>query len=50
MQNKDKKMDFDLSVLSLDELIQVYKEVNEFKIFLNDKILDEEKENDDDDE
>ncbi len=48
MQNKDKKMDFDLSVLSLDELIKVYEEVKEFKVFLNDKILEEEKENDED--
>ena len=47
MQNE--KVDFDLSVLSLNELIEAYNNIEEFLGFLNDsKIEIEEKEEDED--
>lgn len=45
---EDNKVDFDLSALTLDELIKVYENVEEFLVFLNDsKIEIEEKEEED---
>ena len=43
MEKNDKKVDFDLSALSLKELIQVYEEMNEFMDFLNSSKIEEEK-------
>lgn len=38
MKNDSKeKVDFDMSILSLDELIKVYEEITEFLKFLEDK-------------
>ena len=49
MAKKEEKEDFDLSVLSLNELIEAYKNIEEFLGFLNDsKIEIEEKEEDED--
>lgn len=45
---KEEKVDFDLSTLSLQELIKVYGDINEFIDFLNEnKIEIEERENED---
>ena len=43
MKKEEKKVDFNLSVLKLDELIKVYGEINNFIKFLNDKkiVIDE---------
>lgn len=47
MKKEEKKVDFNLSILKLDELIKVYDEVNNFIKYLNDKkIVIEEKVND----
>lgn len=44
MNEEENKVSFDLSVLSLEELIKVYENINEFLEFLNDsKIAEEEK-------
>lgn len=44
MKKEENKVDFDLSVLKLDELIKVYEDVENFIKFLNDKkIIIEEK-------
>ena len=44
MKNKEKTVDFDLSLLSLQELITVYQKVAEFLDFLESKkIVEEEK-------
>lgn len=44
MKKDDKKVDFNLSVLKLDELIKVYSDVSNFIKYLNDKkIIIEEK-------
>lgn len=44
MAKKDeKKVDFDLSVLELDELISVNKKIDEFIAFLSNKKIDIEK-------
>ncbi len=48
MEKNDKKVDFDLSALSLQELIQVYEEMNEFMDFLNSNKIEEEKVEDED--
>lgn len=48
MEKNDKKVDFDLSALSLKELIQVYEEMNEFMDFLNSNKIEEEKVEDED--
>ena len=43
-KNSENKLDFDLSVLSYDELIKVYDNIENFIKFLNDKkIIIEEK-------
>lgn len=47
MKKDENKVDFDLSVLKLDELIKVYEEVENFTKYLKDKkIVIEEKVND----
>ncbi len=39
IMNKEEKVDFDLSVLTLDELVETYKEIMEFLKYLeNSKI------------
>ena len=44
MKKEEKKVDFNLSVLKLDELIKVFEDVSNFIKFLNDKkIVIEEK-------
>lgn len=44
MKKEEKKVDFDLSVLKLEELIKVYGDIDNFIKFLNDKkIIIEEK-------
>lgn len=44
MKKEENKVDFDLSVLKLEELIKVYDEIDNFIKFLNDKkIVIEEK-------
>lgn len=44
MNKEAKKVDFDLSILNLNELIKVYEDINSFLQFLGDKkIVDEEK-------
>lgn len=44
MKKEEKKVDFNLSVLKLDELIKVFDDVSNFIKFLNDKkIVIEEK-------
>ena len=44
MKKEENKVDFDLSVLKLEELIKVYDEIENFIKFLNDKkIIIEEK-------
>ena len=45
MKKEENKVDFDLSVLSFEELIKVYDDVNNFIKYLdNKKIIIEEKE------
>ena len=39
---KDKKVNFDLSALSLSELISVYEDLTNFIIFLEEKLIQEE--------
>ena len=47
MAKKEEKVDFDLSVLSLKELIEAYDNIEEFLAFLNDsKVEINEKEDD----
>lgn len=44
MKKENSKFNFDISVLSLNELIKLYEEITEFLQFLNDsKIVSEEK-------
>lgn len=44
MKEEEKKVDFDLSVLNLSELIKVYEEITNFLQFMNEKkIVQEEK-------
>jgi len=47
---EDNKVDFDLSTLSLEELIKVYESVDEFIEFLNDSKIGIEENKEDDDE
>ncbi len=42
----NEKVDFDLSLLSLEELIQVYNDIDEFLQFLSDSKIGEEEEED----
>lgn len=50
MAKKEEKVDFDLSVLSLRELIEAYNNIEDFLAFLNDSKIDIEEKEDDDDE
>ena len=44
MKKEENKVNFDLSTLSLSELIKVYEDINNFLQFLEDKkIVEEEK-------
>ncbi len=46
MKNAEKKIDFDLSKLTLKQLIEVYENIDEFLGYLNDnRIIIEDKEN-----
>lgn len=46
MNKEENRVDFDLSVLKLDELIKVYEEIDNFiKLLRDKKIVVEEKEN-----
>lgn len=40
MVKEEKKVDFDLSKLKLDELIKVYGDIEQFLIFLESKKID----------
>lgn len=47
MKNEEEKVGFDLSTLTLQELIEVYQDITDFLQFLNETKIDlEEKEND----
>lgn len=49
MKKEDNKVDFDLSALTLEDLVKVYEEITEFLQFLSEsKIIQEEKAEDDD--
>lgn len=49
MKKKEEKVGFDLSVLKLNELIDVYQNITEFLQYLDDnKLEDEEKEKNED--
>lgn len=46
MKNEEEKVGFDLSTLTLQELIEVYQDITDFLQFLNESKIDlEEKEN-----
>ena len=49
-KEEEEKVGFDLSTLSLQELITVYKDITDFMQYLDDNkiIVEEEKENEDD--
>lgn len=49
MKKSEKKVDFDMSLLSLADLIKLYEEINEFILFLEEKkiVLEEKKEEED---
>lgn len=44
MKNNEKKREFDLSKLKLEELIEVYKEINNFLKYLKENKIDIEEE------
>ncbi len=46
MDKDSRQVDFDLSLLKLDELIKLHNEISQFKVFLSDKLI-EDKESDD---
>lgn len=50
MKNNEKTVDFDLSLLSLQELITVYQKVSEFLEYLEDKKIKAEEKDKDNDE
>jgi len=48
MTKENNKIDFDLSTLTLEELIEVYEKIDEFLLFLDESKLEtEEKSNND---
>ena len=47
MKREDNKFDFDLSVLTLEELITVYNDVDDFISFLESKKVEVEKKDED---
>ena len=50
MAKKEEKVDFDLSVLDLHELIDVYNSIDEFIAFLKDSRIEMDEKEDDEDE
>ena len=50
MKNNEKTVDFDLSLLSLQELITVYQKISEFLEYLEDKKIKAEEKDKDNDE
>ncbi len=50
MKSNEKTVDFDLSLLSLQELITVYQKVSEFLEYLEDKKIKENEEGKENDE
>ena len=44
MAKKIDKVDFDMSLLSLSDLVKVYEDINSFMFFLEDKKIEDEKE------
>ena len=50
MKSNEKTVDFDLSLLSLQELITVYQKVSEFLEYLEDKKIKEKEEGKENDE
>lgn len=48
MAKKEEKVNFDLSLLSLNELIEAYNNIDEFLSFLNDSKLEEKEEEEED--
>lgn len=47
MTKKENKVNFDLSILTLTDLIKVYEDVQSFIYYLEDKRIEEEKEESD---
>lgn len=50
MAKKEEKVDFDLSVLNLQELIDAYNNIDEFLTFLKDNKVEVEEKEDDENE
>lgn len=50
MAKKEEKVNFDLSVLSLQELIETYNNIDEFLTFLNDSKIEVDEKDEDEDE
>ena len=50
MKKSDKKVEFDMSLLSLSDLVKLYEEINEFISYLEEKkiVLEEESKEDED--
>ncbi|MDD4705611.1 MAG: hypothetical protein PHS24_00145 [Bacilli bacterium] len=46
MNKEEKKVDFDLSVLTLNELVNLYENVNNFLSYLSETKIEETKEED----
>ncbi len=44
MEKEENKVNFDMSVLSLKELIEVYEEIDKFIKFISDKKIEYDKE------
>lgn len=47
MAKKEEKVNFDLSVLNLNELIEAYNNIEEFLSFLNDSKIEEREDEED---
>lgn len=43
MKNDEKKVDFDLAVLSLSELVTLYEKINGFVEFLDSSVIEDKK-------
>jgi hypothetical protein len=50
MKKEENKVNFDLSTLSLSELIKVYEDINNFSLFLDEKKIVQEEKGEDQDE
>lgn len=48
--NTDSKLDFDLSTLSLEQLIETYENINDFLELLKDSMIEVEEKAEDEDE